>query len=175
MKKIFYITTLLLIFVGLELKATKPIPSYDVPIRNGANFQEKEEGGKGHDGTGTIGNDIKNKRDLDVRSTVPPGHMPVITVWVYSLDGHDVLGPFTMYGNDFLVVSVDDREWGVAVQCVDKVYVSVWFSAATAQNDAGASPYQLQPGTNSAMLSLATPVEENQAILSRNSYFFNRS
>ena len=125
MKKAILIFVLLFVVASLQLQAKHPIPSYNVPLKNAANFQEKHNNKMGSD----FG--AKYKRDLDVRTyVVPPSHMPIIYVWVYSLDMRDVLGPFTMVGNDFLEVEIDGREWGVVTQCDDKVYVSVWISGA---------------------------------------------
>ena len=47
-------------------------------------------------------------------------------VWVYSLDGLDVLGPFTVTDGEILVVEIDDREWGCRVITEDPVFVDVW-------------------------------------------------
>ncbi|MCX6249258.1 MAG: hypothetical protein NTX61_00745 [Bacteroidetes bacterium] len=136
MKKSLLVLALLIILGGLQVKAVKPIPTYNLPLQNVANFQEKHNN-KDNDNGVKLG--VKYKRDLDVRTTVtPPGHKPIIFVWVYSLDMRDILGPFIMVGDDFLTVEIDEREWGVITMCSEKVYVSVWIEAEA----------QLEPGQN---------------------------
>jgi hypothetical protein len=50
----------------------------------------------------------------------------VATVWVYSLDLQDIIGPYTVYGGETIYVDIDEREWGVIVQSEDHVEVDVW-------------------------------------------------
>jgi hypothetical protein len=48
--------------------------------------------------------------------------------WIYSLDGLDVLGPYTIYAGETLSVPIDDREWGVIIQTSFEIQVDVWVS-----------------------------------------------
>lgn len=36
-------------------------------------------------------------------------------VYIFSLDGHEELGPFTVIEGETLVVNIDDREWSVRI------------------------------------------------------------
>ena len=65
-----------------------------------------------------------------VSQVAGPSKDPVF-VWVYSLDGRDILGPYCIIGNGGLSVTVDNRLWDVMVQCSDKKIVSVWTDPPT--------------------------------------------
>jgi hypothetical protein len=49
-----------------------------------------------------------------------------VIIYVYSLDGQTILGPFYLTGNETIYVDIDDRLWGVLVESESKVKVSVW-------------------------------------------------
>jgi len=68
------------------------------------------------------------KRDIIVKTTCAGTGVMICTatVWVYSLDGQTVYGPYTMHGGDILRVEIDDREWGAYVVSNDLVTVDVW-------------------------------------------------
>jgi len=48
------------------------------------------------------------------------------TVWIYSLDEQDILGPYNVSCEELLSVEIDERDWGVVVQSEYHVYVDVW-------------------------------------------------
>jgi len=48
------------------------------------------------------------------------------TVWIYSLDGLDILGPYYLACGNTLEVEIDDREWGALVESDMDINVSVW-------------------------------------------------
>jgi hypothetical protein len=99
-----------------------PIPSFNVPVYHYANFQEKGLG------TGQA-KQTRGKRVMVIRK-ICAGTLLLgcnATVWVYSLDGRDILGPYSMGpSDDILRVEIDDREWGVLVESDDHVTVDVW-------------------------------------------------
>jgi len=121
MKKLFLSTLAFLVVFATQSFATKPIPSYDVPLYNAANFQEKPgPGGKA---------EPKEKRQLNVQTTVAPGGPRVVTqVYIYSLDYKTILGPFSLFDSDKITVDIDARPWGVVTITQDpsRVSVSVW-------------------------------------------------
>jgi hypothetical protein len=131
MKKLFTFLMILALGAGihLQLQASKPIPSFNTQIYNVANFQEKHL-------TGDDPNSgIKGKRNMYIVAQIAgPSKTPII-IWVYSLDGRDILGPYILYGSGEISVPIDDREWGVLIQCSDKVVVSVY------TDDEGGSTY----------------------------------
>lgn len=122
MKKLITMLMILTLWAGISLQASKPIPSYNVNISSTANFQEKDRN-KNDPNSGE-----KGKRYMIVVTNVAgPSKLPII-VWVYSLDGRDIQGPFTLYGNDEISVPIDDRDWGTIMQTTEKSTVSVWTS-----------------------------------------------
>jgi len=101
--------------------AQYPIPSYNVSVRSRADFQEK--------------NPAKGRRVMNIKVQCVGGKnlgTCQATVWVYSLDGQTILGPYTVYGGEILSVPIDDREWGVYVESDDEITVDVWISTGEA-------------------------------------------
>ena len=119
MKTKLFILSILLSTFSLSGYAAYPIPSYNVPVYHIANFQEKSTYGKSK---GTA----KEKRNLIIRISGYGGPNCSCTVWVYSLDGRDVIGPDTVGCNVQLSYEIDERDWGVIVECDDHVTVDVW-------------------------------------------------
>ena len=117
MKKLVLVIAVLFIAAGFQAKAVKPIPSYHAPMFGLANFQEKHTGLK---------SEPKEKRDMNVVSTVSGGGPKVAIVFIYSLDFKNILGPFYLYNEDKITVEIDGREWGVFVQSSDHMEISVW-------------------------------------------------
>jgi hypothetical protein len=99
-----------------------PIPSWQVPIDSGATarFQEPKA-------TGLL-KSILEKRDVHVKlkSTNPENPYCEAEVWIYSLDGLDAMGPYTVHCGETLVVEIDDRPWGVYVDSEANIIVDVW-------------------------------------------------
>lgn len=95
-----------------------PIPSYDVLINGRAIFQESY---------GIAGNNTDGKKTISVISaaynTIAPKS---ITVYVYSLDGLSCLGPFSFSVGQSFYIEVDNRNWGVQIQTIDLVEISVF-------------------------------------------------
>ena len=126
MKKIVFL--LLFFTFGLMLAksyAQYPIPSFRVPVDSRANFQEKNNIIFDKDSL------VYGKRRI-CSSVVCEGSTKgecSATVWVFSLDGKDILGPFTVMGGTTLYVNIDDREWGVYVHTNDELTVSVWIES----------------------------------------------
>jgi hypothetical protein len=120
MKKLILFLMILTLGAGINLQAAKPIPSYKEKVSRVANFKEKHLGDFGPD------NGIKGKRYMVVVAQVAGPSKTPITIWVYSLDLRDIMGPYTVEGSGEIEVPIDGREWGVLVQCEDKCSVSVW-------------------------------------------------
>lgn len=120
MKKLITFLMILALGAGINLQASQPIPSYNAHCYKDANFQEKH-----HD---YDGKDQKKKRNMIIIVQVagPSGDPAPIYITPYSLDMRTVLGPYVIYsGAGTITVPIDDRDWGVIVQCDDKVYVTV--------------------------------------------------
>ncbi len=120
MKKLITFLMILALGAGVHLQASKPIPSYNILVRNEANFQEKHHNGNAPN------SGMKEKRDMIVVIQVAGPSKAPVTIWFYSLDMQDYLGPYILLGNDQISVPIDDRNWGTVVQCTDEVIVSVW-------------------------------------------------
>lgn len=115
------IVFILMIFLGAgyQLQASQPIPSYNDPVSHRADFKEKH-----HNNDPKF--DPKGKRNMIIiAQVIGPAKLPVVG-WVYSLDKQDILGPFTIVDDQELSVPIDDRLWGVLIECDAKVLVSVW-------------------------------------------------
>jgi hypothetical protein len=126
MKQIISFATLL-ILTGCFLSGypqgvpTYPIPSYNIAISTYANFRE---------GLQTTHTDqLRGKRQINVqvRSGSDADNCQA-TVWVYSLDRITILGPYTVPCGITLTVDIDEREWGVMVECEQGVIADVWIS-----------------------------------------------
>jgi len=122
MKKIIFLTTVFLLAGITTLWAIKPIPSYNVPIFRQQTFVEKRT---------SQDPSPKGKRDMNVKSTVTSTNKPtptLVVVYIFSMDGRDVMGPYTLVNNQTLTVTVDEREWGVYAVSDDHVELSVWYT-----------------------------------------------
>lgn len=107
------------------LLAQNPIPSYAFPVYGRANFQEG------------VNKYLlsREKRDMEVKSScASPTTSCSANIWVYSLDGRDVKGPFVIYGGgETLIVPIDEREWGVYAESEDKIILTIWTSDQVAR------------------------------------------
>jgi hypothetical protein len=126
MKKFIAFLMILTLWAGITLQASRPIPSFKANVEYRANFQEMNQSNKSNNGPNS---GEKGKRYMIVVTNVAGPVSPPISVWVYSLDGLDILGPYTLYGDDQISVPIDDRDWGTIIQCNVKCDVSVWTSA----------------------------------------------
>jgi hypothetical protein len=136
MKKRLLLPVLLLLLFGVQKAFCQyPIPSYNVTVISKATFQESQ----GSTGVSSLNRNNKGqvgapmaKREMDVKvncSGISPNGTCQATVWVYSLDGQTILGPFTVYGGDVLSVPIDERDWGVLVSTDDNITVDVWIGS----------------------------------------------
>ena len=124
MKKLLFII-ILGIYAGMIAGFSQgitiyPIPSSGVEVNGFANFQET--------GTGMSLLNPQGKRAINVMVTTSyPGHQKVqATVWFYSLDSLEMMGPYTTMENDILSESIDFKAWGALIESDDDVLVSVW-------------------------------------------------
>jgi hypothetical protein len=122
MKTLLLIALSVLLIGTRPLAAQKPIPSYNVPVYHKVNFQEKRA-------QSPQPNQSRGKRVLAVHKSCTSCLLAgcTATIWVYSLDGRDIMGPFYMDTVDeYLRVDIDEREWGVLVESDNHATVDVW-------------------------------------------------
>jgi len=121
MKKILSLGVIFFLLGFYTLKAQNPIPSYAFPVYYHANFQEQSI-------VSIQADNYREKRDVVVRTSCGGTGKTTCsaTVWVYSLDGQTIYGPFTVNGGETLRVEIDDRQWGVYIESDDHVNVDVW-------------------------------------------------
>ncbi|MCX6278572.1 MAG: hypothetical protein NT004_10790 [Bacteroidetes bacterium] len=119
---VFLLFTLMSVFVQGQITKPVTIPSFRVPVDSGTVALFRETTANGHTKS------ILEKRDVHVKITDQSsgGGNCGATVWIYSLDGLDVLGPYTAPCGETLVVEIDERAWGVLVQSIDDIVVDVW-------------------------------------------------
>jgi hypothetical protein len=96
-----------------------PIPSSNVEVNGFANFRET-----------TTPNSLaspEGKRDINVivTSSYPHGNAQA-TVWFYSLDSLEFMGPYTVTEGNELTEEVDFNTWGALVETDEDILVSVW-------------------------------------------------
>ena len=125
MKRILLMIVVLLIagpfFVNAQDIKPYPIPSFNVQVIGLAVFEEniqlsQKELSKG-------------KRRMHVVVTAMTKKSPhVATVYIYSLDQQDILGPFLAYNGVEISEEIDEREWGVLVQSDIEVAVDTWIT-----------------------------------------------
>lgn len=124
MKKKITFFVLFIFLSAFQLFAQYPIPSYNITVNQSATFQEK----------GSSGSQFSSpdaRRYLHIRAYCNTTNIVncQATVWIYSLDGQTVYGPYTIYGGETLTIEIDDREWGVYVSSNDPISVDVWTDA----------------------------------------------
>ncbi len=122
MKKIFLFTLLLIAFGAAKLNAQSPIPSFNVMVYPATRFQESLE---------LTNNCLPSKGKRIMVITVNGTHQGSAVVYVYSLDGLTVFGPYTVNGGQTLFVEIDNRPWGVIVQGNESIIVDVWINEST--------------------------------------------
>jgi hypothetical protein len=119
----FVIMFFLLIIVQAGFSQTikpYPIPSYNIQVNGMAVFQESAVSENDSPlGRRKIHVQIICQKNLDTLSNMA-------TVWIYSLDGLDILGPYYLACGNTLEVEIDDREWGALVESDMDINVSVW-------------------------------------------------
>ena len=132
MKKIILLLVFFLAMTPGLLKAQNPIPSWNVPVYFRANFQELNKG---------ISNQSKasrGKRVLHVNAQHGiSGPVDCGTVWIYSLDSLNVIGPLQLCEGETLTIEIDENEWGVLVESEEHLVVDVWIEESK-------SPVKLQ-------------------------------
>jgi hypothetical protein len=100
-----------------------PIPSTNVVVDGYADFANP---------TSPAPLIILEKRQVHIHVLTVSLNQPdcQATVWVYSLDGTTVLGPFTVLCGQTIDVDIDNRDWGVLVDSEAKIEVDVWFTGS---------------------------------------------
>jgi len=112
-----------LLFVSLsKAQAQYPIPSYQVELaQENTTFEEDEN-------VELFGPLSMEESQLIIEvGDLNPSQASWATVIVCSLDGLDVLGPYTVMEGTPLAVNIDNREWGVKVMnYLEGAVLSVW-------------------------------------------------
>ena len=100
-----------------------PIPFYNVEVNGYATFREAVESINRVSPAG--------KMDFNVMITLSqPGHEKVqATVWFYSLDSTETMGPFTVTEGEVLSKEIDFNPWGALVESDCDILVSVWIGS----------------------------------------------
>ena len=125
MKKILLLIVILLIAGTIPLSAQNikphPIPSFNVQVIGLAVFQENNQVSQKEPS--------KGRRILHTVVTISKGRSShIATVYFYSLDQQDILGPFLAYDGVEISEEIDEREWGVLVQSDIEVAVDTWIN-----------------------------------------------
>ncbi|MGA2822254.1 MAG: hypothetical protein ABSE72_01885 [Bacteroidales bacterium] len=125
MKKIFFLTVSILIITVVFAKAGNPIPSYNVPVKDKAFFQE--------DNSNLSCNfPAYAKRQMNVSNNGSPASTgPIIggssmVVYIYRLDNSIILGPFAISETQAITVPIDENSWGVYAEATSLTLISVW-------------------------------------------------
>jgi hypothetical protein len=126
MKKILFlaISILMVTAVFAKVKASNPIPSYNVLVTNESTFLESIS-------ILIIYAPSDEKREMNVTNegSAGNGNGPVgsfISVYIYRLDQSVKLGPFIIPAGETLTVPIDGYNWGVFTQTNNPTYMSVW-------------------------------------------------
>lgn len=135
MKKIFFISIILVAFIGIiraysQVMPIYPIPSFNIRVNGYANFRED------YHSENSKQSKAKREVDVQVKSVTGTGNCNA-TVWIYSLDHTTLLGPFAVNCDEILVTPIDDREWGVLVESEEDIIVDVWIIGDGAKKDQG--------------------------------------
>lgn len=136
MKNLFAILVLIIVSIALSstVSAQYSIPAYDVEIIiEPTTFEEGSDGSiiRNINATNTNfiqapGTDGERKMNVRVNAT-PPSESATARVLIYSLDGEDSFGPFTVSDESVLEQSIDERDWGVKIVTASTgCEVSVW-------------------------------------------------
>jgi hypothetical protein len=134
-RKLLALVLLVLLCGSKQAFSQYPIPSYNVNVTSWANFQEPQLSSEVSIQKSSNSDYVISpmaKRDMNVQVNCcgfSSCDSCQATVWVYSLDGQTILGPFTVYGGDVLSVPIDDRDWGVIVSTEDDITVDVWIGS----------------------------------------------
>jgi hypothetical protein len=103
------------------LRQQYTIPTYRLEIDSDAAFKENDSESGSRE-------DPKAKRNLyTIGKPKTSSNNPIIgTAWAFSLDGKDLLGPCDMVQECDVIFEIDARKWGVLVQPIEDMTVSVW-------------------------------------------------
>lgn len=96
-----------------------PIPSFGATVNGWALFSENGA---------NAGGPSKAKKDgyVKVYTSRPEVQNCGATIYWYSIDGLNILGPFEVSCGETLSTPIDEREWGVLVITEDEIMVDVW-------------------------------------------------
>ena len=113
----------LMIVSVIPLMGQYAIPSYNIEVSQKATFQEQRNM--------VLINPLSiGKREVNIQGQTPtfPSGSPCAEVWVYSLDRHDISGPYNLLNDEILQVLIDDREWGVYIEVSAELSTDVWIN-----------------------------------------------
>ena len=119
-----------------KLSAQYSIPSFNVPvIADPTTFEEVPETSGSYGSTYLLYfNPFSHKpinreeKKLKVTTLDPNTNTTSCIMFeVYSLDGTDIYGPFTVYEGEVFEICIDEREWGIKVlEASEGSEMSVW-------------------------------------------------
>jgi len=120
MKNIYVLILFVLSAFINPVKAQYPIPSYNKTVYDKATFEE-------NDSLVLSTESPRRMRQVIIHSTV--AHMlsstTNISVWIYSLDGQNISGPYPISSN-YTYFEIDNRQWGVRMVTEEEILVDVW-------------------------------------------------
>ena len=117
MKKLYLLILFTIILGTIHMNAENPIPSYNAVVNHNETFQET---------SGDLQSMILVKAERALNVKIKGSSSSMATIWAYSLDGLDRLGPYYAFGGETVSIPIDDRPWGVTVQSDDPIVVDVW-------------------------------------------------
>jgi len=134
------IMTMLVVIVAItltsKLSAQYSIPSFNVPvIGDPTTFEEVLETSASFGSTNLLyfnpfGQKPINREEKKLKATTSDPNTNTtscIMFEVYSLDGTDIYGPFTVYEGEIFEICIDEREWGIRVLTAsEESEMSVW-------------------------------------------------
>jgi hypothetical protein len=123
MKKILTLTVAFLMVTAFTLKASNPIPSFNIPISEKTYFLED------HSGFTNSGNNQDEKRDMNISNGSGNSDnfgTSTIVIYIYRLDNKKASGPYRVAYGQTISIPIDNQEWGVTMDPTSPTLVSVW-------------------------------------------------
>ena len=102
-----------------------PIPSWNVAVNGNSLFRESPAMGDSL----TDVKKIVNIKNICIKAPNDPEPCN-ISIYLYSLDGLTILGPFYPACGETLSQEVDDRDWGVLIHSDCEITVDVWITSS---------------------------------------------
>lgn len=104
-----------------------PIPSYGILVNQNSLFEE-------HASTG--GSYTEGKKKIYTKpscnKSASDSEPCNIVIFFYSLDGLDILGPYSTTCGETITQEIDDRDWGAFVHSDCLITIDVWIETSAA-------------------------------------------